>query len=187
MTSRLFVALLPPQPFQETVEAIKQEVADRYHSRAAQKSPPHITLQAPFEWDMADIDAIATCLQTVASQYHPLPIVLNGFNAFPPRVIYIHVEPNAYLTALQAALAAELQSSLGIIDPQAQHRDFVPHMTVAFRDLTQPNFDVAWAEFRDRPLCYEFLATHLTLLRHDDQRWNPWLEFPLVQRDNAAN
>jgi len=180
MTSRFFVALLPPQPFQDMVDAIKREVADRYHSQAAQNSPPHITLQPPFEWDMATIDQITTCLQTVASQHAPLSIALNGFKAFPPRVIYIHVEPNPLLTTLQADLAAELKSRLGLVDPQAQHRDFVPHMTVAFRDLTKPNFDAAWTEFCDRPLHHEFLATHLTLLLHDGQRWNPWAEFPLT-------
>jgi len=187
MTSRFFVALLPPQPFQETVDAIKQEVADRYYSRAAQTSPPHITLQAPFTWDVAAVDAIATRLQAFACQHQPLSIALDGFNAFPPHVIYIHVEPNLRLTTLQADLAAELKSSLGIIDPQAQHRDFVPHMTVAFRDLTQPNFEVAWEEFRDRPLQYEFLATHLTLLLYDGQRWNPWAEFPLAQSSTSSD
>ncbi len=180
MPTRFLVALLPPLPLQETVHGIRHEFADRYQSRGAQNSPPHITLQAPFSWDPAAIDAVNACLQDMAEQTTPFPIRLRGFGAFSPHVIYIHVQPDPHLMALQASLAAALQTTLGVVDSQAKHRTFVPHMTVAFKDLTIANFHAAWAEFCDRSFQAEFLVTQVTLLHHIDRYWQPLREFPLA-------
>ncbi len=123
-TSRFFVAFLPPSAFQEQVKDIQQYFAERYQSRAAQKSPPHITLQSH--------------------------------------------------------LSAYLAEELAIIDPASQERSFTPHITVAFRDLTRQNFKAAWPEFQFRPLQFEFTAADLTLLIHNEQRWNVNRHFPLT-------
>lgn len=176
---RFFVALIPPPPFQAEANAIKQHFSDRYQSRAAQKSPPHITLQAPFEWPSTALPDLTTALTQFAQQYPAVPVTLDGFAAFPPRVIYIDVHPTPALLLLQTQLTAYLQTQIGLPPPKSQ-RPFVPHMTVAFRDLTKPNFAAAWAEFRDRPLHYSFTATALTLLQHNGQQWVVVSEHPLT-------
>ncbi|MCP6761977.1 MAG: 2'-5' RNA ligase family protein, partial [Fischerella sp. CENA71] len=38
-------------------------------------------------------------------------------------------------------------------------------------------------EFEKRELYFEFTANHLTLLRHDGQRWNVKAEFPFIIGD----
>ena len=43
--SLFFIALLPPPEVQEIATKIKLEFAEIYNSRAALKSPPHVTLQ----------------------------------------------------------------------------------------------------------------------------------------------
>jgi hypothetical protein len=52
-------------------------------------------------------------------------------------------------------------------------------MTVAFRDLSPPNFKLGWAEVQSRSIHYTFAVTHLTLLKHNGQRWEIHTEFPL--------
>jgi 2'-5' RNA ligase len=106
-------------------------------------------------------------------------INLSGFAAFPPRVIYLDVLPNPVLPDLYADITTTLANTLSIIDPYAS-RPFVPHMTVAFRDLTPDNFELAWAEFRDRKINFEFEATNLTLLAHDEQKWNVLSNFAFL-------
>jgi len=178
-TSRFFVAFLPPPTFQEQVKDIQQYFAERYQSRGAQKSPPHITLQSPFEWEVAALPLLTTSLEEFANYYSSIPIRLSGFAAFAPRVIYINVVKTPELMALQAHLSAYLAEELAIIDPASQERSFTPHITVAFRDLTRQNFKAAWPEFQFRPLQFEFTAADLTLLIHDEQRWNVNRHFPL--------
>lgn len=178
--ARLFVALLPPPAVQEVANQVKQYFSDRYASHAAQKSPPHITLQPPFQWPWEQVASLEQSLADFAQQQLALPVTLEGYGAFPPRVIYIHVHATPELRAMQAALQTHLAPILGQIEPTEQSRPFVPHMTVAFRDLTKPNFRQAWAEFADRSLHVEFVVAHLTLLLHDGQCWTVYREFPLA-------
>ncbi|ARV59449.1 2'-5' RNA ligase [Nostocales cyanobacterium HT-58-2] len=175
-----FIALLPPQEIQDYANQVKQYFADKYASRHAQKSPPHITVQPPFEWADADVPALEKCLADFASLREPVPITLSGFSAFAPRVIYINVVRSSQLLALHADLMAYLEGSLGIVDKVGKTRSFAPHMTVAFKDLTRQNFKAAWPEFEKRELLFEFTASDLTLLLHDGQRWNIKTNFPLL-------
>lgn len=169
--SRFFIALLPPQHIQDYANEIKQHFADHYASRGAQKSPPHITLQPPFEWSDAEVSQLEAFIQEFAHKQQPIPITLQGYAAFPPRVIYMNVVKSQALLRLQADLMADIHSNLGIVDQTSQTRPFNPHLTVAFRDLTKGNFRAAWAEFVHRSLNFDFTAEHLTLLQHDGMRW----------------
>ncbi|MBW4583501.1 MAG: 2'-5' RNA ligase family protein [Tildeniella nuda ZEHNDER 1965/U140] len=174
---RFFIALLPSQAIQGDANAIKQVFADRYNSHAALKSPPHITLQPPFAWALEAMPALHQNLGEFAARSAPLPITLSDFGAFPPHVIYINVLKTPALLALQTALMAHMEQ-MGIVDAVSKMRSFSPHMTVGFRDLTEENFKLAWSEFQQVPLQLEFTAAHLTLLRHDGQRWTIDREFP---------
>lgn len=176
-TSLFFVALLPPPNIQERVTQIKQYFATQYHSSAALKSPPHITLQPPFRWSNATLPALEECLREFASDRALVPVVLNGFAAFPPRVVYINVVRSAELVTLQADLMAQLAAKLAIVDRLSKTRPFAPHMTVGFKDLTKQNFRLAWQEFQTRQLYFEFTVGYLTLLRHDGKKWQIQTEF----------
>lgn len=179
--NRFFIALLPPQEIQDYANQIKQYFADKYASRGAQNSPPHITLQPPFEWVDINQSLLEKCLLDFTSSRESVPVILSGYSAFPPRVIYINVEISQELLTLQADLMAYLESNLGIVDQVSKTRPFAPHMTVAFRDLTKQNFKTAWPEFQQRQLHFEFTVNNLTLLLHDGKRWNVKSEFPLFK------
>ncbi|MFB2981663.1 2'-5' RNA ligase family protein [Microseira sp. BLCC-F43] len=179
-TSLYFIALLPPQEIQDYANRVKQYFASRYNSRHAQKSPPHITLQAPFEWDQESVSVLEQSLQNFANQRPSIPISLSGFAAFPPRVIYINVVKTPPLLTLQADLMDCMMRELGIVDPMAKQRPWAPHMTVAFKDLTKQNFKAAWPEFEHKPVQFEFTANYLTLLIHDGGRWHVSAEFPFL-------
>ncbi|WP_445632858.1 2'-5' RNA ligase family protein [Nostoc sp. DSM 114161] len=175
--SRFFIALLPPQEIQDYANQIRQYFADNFASRGAQNSPPHITLQPPFEWADTNVLLLETSLREFASEQKSIPITLSGFAAFPPRVIYIDVVRSQELLTLQVDLMAYVESKLGIVDKVSKTRPFAPHMTVAFRDLTKQNFKAAWPEFEKRQLHFEFSPNKLTLLLHDGKRWNIKSEF----------
>ncbi|QSJ14461.1 2'-5' RNA ligase family protein [Nostoc sp. UHCC 0702] len=178
--SLYFIALLPPLDIQDYANQIKQYFADKYGSRHAQKSPPHITLQPPFQWLNNDVAVLEAALREFASEQHLVPITLSGFATFPPRVIYIDVVKSQELLRLQANLMAHMEASLGIVDKVSKKRAFTPHMTVAFRDLTRQNFKAAWLKFENRQLYFEFTADKLTLLIHNGRRWNIKSEFAFL-------
>ncbi|MBD1870073.1 2'-5' RNA ligase family protein [Cyanobacteria bacterium FACHB-471] len=173
---RFFVALLPPLEVQEYASQVIQELGDRYQTRTS-KSPPHVTLQPPFQWQLQHIARLEQALSEFANQQSQVPVALSGFGAFAPRVLYINVLKTVELLALQTALATHLEETLEIVDPKS-NRAFSPHLTVASRNLTRQTFKQAWTELQMRQVEFEFVGDRLTLLIHDGQRWQIRSEFP---------
>lgn len=173
-----FIALLPPIEIQNQITEIKHYFSEQYKSRHALKSPPHITLQPPFKWLMENTAQLEQQLSLFAQNYSPIPIMLSGFNAFAPRVIYVDVIKTPELLVIHRDLLNYLEQHLNIIDAVAKKRPFSPHMTVAFKDLTRPAFKAAWSEFEQRSIHFEFTTPQLTLLIHNGQKWNIKAEFP---------
>ncbi|MGL5062752.1 MAG: 2'-5' RNA ligase family protein [Microcoleus sp.] len=173
----LLTALIPPPDIQQHITEIKLYFAQYYNSRGALKLPPHITLQPPFEWPVADVPKLEESLRAFAASRLPVAVTLSGFGAFAPRVIYADVVRSSLLLELQQDLMSYVAANLGIVHPADRTHPFVPHMTVAFRDLTEENFHAARLEFAGRSLYFEFTAPALTLLIHDGDRWNVGTEF----------
>ncbi|WP_013322857.1 2'-5' RNA ligase family protein [Gloeothece verrucosa] len=179
-TQLFFIALLPPDEVQQAANEIKHHFAEVYHSRAAFKSPPHITLQPPFEWATDNLTVLSEHLSEFAQNHAPIPLVLDGFAAFKPRVIFINVLKTPELLALQKNLSDYLESSLNIVHLPSKNRPFSPHLTVAYKDLTKANFYKAWPEFAERSLHFEFTVPQITLLIHQEKKWQIKQEFSLV-------
>jgi 2'-5' RNA ligase len=169
---RFFIALVPPPDIQQHITPIKLYFAENYNSHRALQSPPHVTLQPPFEWPAADVPKLEEYLKAFVAKRLAIPITLSGFAAFAPRVIYVDVVKSPALLELQKDLMNYFETNLGIVDRVSQTRSFVPHVTVAFSDLTEQNFDAAWLEFKGRSIYFEFTASALTLLMHDGSQWN---------------
>lgn len=159
---------------------VKEHFRDRHHSQAALRSPPHITLQPPFEWPQSQEPDLVNTLADFCPSPGPIPIHLRGFGAFPPRVIYLAVEPTPDLMTLQAELGQFLAEKLEIVDPKAQRRPFHPHLTVAFRDLKPAAFRRAWPEFEQKSVQFTFMVPGITLLQHTGKRWEVHTTFPLT-------
>ena len=50
---RYFLAIIPPEKIEKEIYGLKELVADKFHSKAALRSPAHITLHMPFLWKEA--------------------------------------------------------------------------------------------------------------------------------------
>ncbi len=177
LKQRFFIALVPPPDIQQPITQIKEYFAEHYNSRHALNLPPHITLQPPFEWLAEDVPKLEESLKEFVANRFPILITLSGFAAFAPRVIYVDVVKSPELLELQKDLMSYFETNLGIVDRVSPPRPFVPHMTVAFSDLTESNFEAAWLEFKARSIFFEFTASSLILLIHDGSQWNVATEF----------
>jgi 2'-5' RNA ligase len=174
--ARFFIAIMPPIEIQDYANSLIQELRDRYSTRTSPSSP-HITLQAPFLWQMADLVRLETYISQFAQHQPAVSIKLIGFGSFAPHVLYIDVLKSPELLTLQSCLATYLKTHLGIVAPIA--RPFSPHMTVASRNLTPSTFQQAWSDLQLRQAKYEFVSDRLTLLLHDGQCWQMRSQFLL--------
>lgn len=174
-----FVALIPPSPILEEALELKLYFRDKYQSKAALNSPPHITLHMPFMWNEEKEKKLIVKLQEFAARYDPIKICLDNFSSFPPRVIFINVTESDALEVLQRNLHRFFKKELDIFNANYQDKPFHPHLTLAFRDLKKSQYHLAWQEFSKKEYKAEFMADKIALLKHNGKNWDVLKDFPL--------
>lgn len=179
---RYFIAIVPRSPISEVVTQLQLGLKDKFGTRAALGSPPHITLHMPFLWNEEKEAELAHALSSFADSVSPFNIELRDFGAFPPRVIFINVERTTALADCQHRLQRFCRLNLNLFNADYQDRPYHPHMTLAFRDLRKAAFPAAWLEFQDRSYLADFEAQGISLLKHNGQQWTEESVLPFQQR-----
>ena len=165
-----FLAALPPKPISIAIHDLKEQMAERYGSRHALKSPPHITLMPPFWFNAGQIPDLMAAVQEVASHFLPVSINLKNFSCFKPRVIFIDVKDGSgSLKLLQKELKDLFQERYKLRPDKRS--TFHPHCTIGFKDLTPKMFYRAWDYYRTQPFAAEFVIEQIDLLKHTEGRW----------------
>jgi 2'-5' RNA ligase len=177
MSKKLYlIALVPHAELREKIKQLKLEMKERFNASHALKAPAHITLQMPFRRPEDEEEAIIAGLTRFCSTRHPFDVHLDGFDAFPPRVLFVKVKNHKPVLDIHAAFHAFLRSELTFSDKEIMDR-FHPHMTIATRDLSKKMFHKAWPEFQDRVFEALFTADSLHLLKHNGKHWEMYREF----------
>lgn len=173
---RYFIALIPPEPLFTRVENLKQEMKEHYHTKAALRSPAHITLHMPFLWSETKEKRLFQVLDQT-TKCNSFRVDLNGFGAFPLRTLYIQPRESPSLQGLYECITRQTREKLNLF--HAEHKNgFQPHMTIAFRDLKKPEFFKAWEEFKSKPFEDGFLVEGFWLLKHTGKFWVSYQYFP---------
>jgi len=168
-----FIALLPTAEVGKEIIKIKQEFAEKYGPTYALKVLPHITLQVPFTADPALEKAFCDELAEFAKSQAPFEVSLNGFGTFPNkqnRVLFINVEKSETMSAMHRQLINFLRKEFGFSTMLAR-TGFTPHVTVAFKDLEDDQFNKAWPEYENKEYQASFKVNNLYFLRHNGKSW----------------
>ena len=172
-----FIALVPQEALLEELWDLKKNFSEHYDTKAALRSPPHISLQMPFKWKEKKEGQLILSLENFVKDRTGFDVVLRDYGAFPPRVIFVDVVLSDELKALKKELNQWLASKLNIYNTRGPERPFKPHLTLAFRDLKKSDFYLAWEEFKDRDYDSGFLARAVTLLKHNGKYWDVLKDF----------
>jgi 2'-5' RNA ligase len=175
-----FIAILPPEPLYTEALTLKQHFKDRYNSKAALNSPPHITLHMPFKWKESKEAELVSSLEKFSEKQKPFEIRLAGFGAFKPRVISIDVKKDEALAVLQKNLKRFCKTELNLFNADYKEFAYHPHLTLAFRDLKKAEFYKAWEEFKDKRFEATFRVDSIALLKHDGKEWKKFKSLSLL-------
>ncbi len=167
-----FIALVPSEPLRSEAWALKERMRDVYGSKASLNSPPHITLHMPFELKQNREKAVLEGLQELAEGYNSFSITVQGFGAFPPRVLFLNIAHNDILNRLQADVQESMKRGFNLPNKDYKKKPFHPHMTLAFRDLSKGAFEEAWAEYKEKEFEANWWAQGVSLLKHTGGRWD---------------
>ncbi len=173
--ARYFLALIPKEPLASEIFQIKEEMKEKYGTKAALRSPAHLTLHMPFLWKERNEDRLFNKL-AYATKMDPFHLRLHEFGAFPPKTIYIKNIYSKELMAFQEFLTGITKRELHLLN-STHNRGFNPHVTVAFRDLKKDQFDLAWSEYKKRQFSVRMDVDSFWLLKHDGKEWQAYKEF----------
>lgn len=175
--SLYLIALVPDAALRARVRALKEEMKQRFGASHALKSPAHITLQMPFRRPASFEPDLSRALESLSGGQPVFELSLNGFDCFPPRVLFVKIGNPDPVTQLHSKLQQVLKQDLGFSQGERGFR-FHPHMTIATRDLTEGAFREAWPEFSNRSFEASFPVKSLSLLKHNGKTWDIYREFP---------
>lgn len=168
---RYFIAIIPPEPIYSEAEGFKHYFKETFNSKAALNSPPHITLHMPFRWKEKKETQLIEKLKSFGSLQAPFSLGINGFSAFPPRVIFLNVEQNIQLLTFQKLLERFCKTSFQLFNANRLDHAYHPHLTLAFRDLKKEVFSSAWTEFKSKDYHTNWLVESFYLLKHNGTIW----------------
>jgi 2'-5' RNA ligase len=176
---KYFIAIIPPEPGYEQIENLKNYFSDHYHTKAALKSPPHITLHMPFEWKLEKEEILCNGLKSFFGGLNAFELELQNFSCFAPRTIFINVIKTEALEQLEVKLHRFCRMEFNLFNARYQDLPFHPHVTIAFRDLRKTTFAKAWNEFLDKKFTDKFRVVNVVLLKHNGKLWEPLRYFLL--------
>lgn len=181
--SLYFLAIIPPSPIYEEVMEFKNEVLEKFDSKAALRSPPHITLHMPFKWKDKKENFLIEKLSSFEFTDYPFDIQLKDFDFFPPKVVFVNVAKNNLLVQVQKQLVKHVRNQLNILNADYKDMPFHPHMTIAFRDLKKTLFSEAYEYFSEKKYQASFEVVGFHLMKHDGKRWN---KFQFFENSNLS-
>lgn len=182
---KYFIALVPEGSFQEKVLAWRLELKERFNLKYALKTPAHITLKMPFDWNETKEEKLALRLGRFFSGFGPIHLAFRDFNRFGKRVIFIDVMPNPLLPAMQSELSKYCRIELKLPE-ELGDKSFRPHVTIAFKDTKPQKFEEYWAYIGPQKFKAHFHFQDVALLKRIEGKWEVVRRFPLARLDRDS-
>ena len=167
---KYFLAIVPSKEIFDRAESIKEEIREKFGVKYALKSPAHITLKMPFNYNEAKEEILIGKIGELLKHQASFQVKITGVGTFGNRVIFLDIEKSKELEILQSSLKSFCKKELNLVD-ELSDRNYHPHMTLAFKDLKPGSFAEVLDLVRRRGFQTEFCAVSLVLLKRVEGRW----------------
>ncbi|SIS55765.1 2'-5' RNA ligase [Belliella pelovolcani] len=168
--SKYFIAWVPSEALFDQVHQLKLKLKDTFGLKYALKSPPHITLKMPFSWNEAKEGILIEKVKEFSNNLKPFSIQIDGFDRFGKRVIFVRVNENKDLIALQSSLTTFCKQELKLVS-ELSDRNYHPHMTIAFKDIKERQFDLYFSFLSTLSIQAQDQVDSISLLKRIEGRW----------------
>ena len=176
-----FIAVVLPQHLDEKIRAYKTWMHEMYGSKVGLKSPAHITIAAPFWMEAYKEARLAGDIKSLAQTVSEFSLATADFSVFEPKTIFIALAPSEPLHQLKKTSDHFFLPTNYKIKPEA--RPFHPHITIATRDLHKKDFAEAWCHFKNKLFRETFIASGLSLLKHNGRIWEVVFTAPFQKNE----
>lgn len=159
----VIASLLDPAGTLQT-QKVWQRLHDNCGLAGIQLTPlPHFTWQAATEYDF---DAVDRAMKRVLGSIKPFTISSSGIGIFTGEspVIYSLLVKNRALMDAHHLIWKELNGAGVGINQHYHPENWIPHVTLAYRDVNRNNLPCALSDLAFQPLGMEVIVDHLAVL-----------------------
>lgn len=169
---KYFIAVLPPFSISQEIIEFQKEIELHFGSLHAQKAPPHITLIPPFDCKVEKLKAFKENLISFLTDesFSNLIIQLDNFQRFESRTLFIDVAKSEPFEKFCKDLKLFFNAQK-IIKQRSEKHYFVPHITIANKDIKKRDFKLAWEHFKSKKYERSFNFNEICFLELKDQKW----------------
>jgi 2'-5' RNA ligase len=171
-----FVAVLAPDDIATLIMDLRSWMGARYGCSSGFRTPPHITLLPPFTFT-GKVRLLEDVIEAAAAECTIFTARAEGFGAFAERTVFAHIQEDAAWKQTQKVVRKEIASLLPGI-ARADKRPFVPHLTIANRDIPLGGVAGALEYMATLELDKQFAVDHLALLEMCSGRWDVHSVYP---------
>ena len=145
---------------------IKVDLMEKFNARGS-KLPPHFTIKAPFETD--DIHDVEKTIEGFSERNFKTKYVINGFNHFNKRVVYMNVEMSEEAKKVHDELIDELEK-VNVTFDKKDGKDKIFHITLASKNV-QTNFELIWHYILDFNCYFELYFDNIEIYKLQNNKW----------------
>lgn len=174
-----FIALIPEKSFSDKIRILQEELKEKFGLNYAMRIPPHITLQSPFECRENDQIRLKTCIDGIKKEINPITLTTADFGSFIESVIYVGLQRSPALNKMQRDIVDNLETA-GCLVPAQRNNQYLPHITLAHRDLDNLRFPAVWSHISGKRLHDSFAIERLVIYKHEEGRWLEYISMPMA-------
>lgn len=165
-----YLAVLVPEPVRTAILTIQQDISRMLGDEGVLRSPPHITLLAPFPFEEELLPQLSQELEKICASFRPFSVVLSGYDAFPSHTVFVRVLQNRSLRVLEHMLWSRLTMHYPMVAWKPRVR-FHPHVTIATKIAQEQTYFSLMKAFGDKPYHASFAVPELSLMSWDGESW----------------
>ena len=94
-------------------------------------------------------------------------------------MVFVQPVVTAAMANVQKVVINDFEAAFTEIALHFTEKNFKPHMTIAYRDLTTAEFKRGWQVYQHKKYNARFIADRLYLLQHNGKEWQIAAERPL--------
>ena len=179
--SLYFIAQLPPEETVTKVRKLQDLLSRRFGYRKALRKPVHTTLIKPFRRAEDGITVLKKLLETVAAGAESFPAASSEIGSFGKRVLYLAMSPKSSFAHLHRTIKDKLMTNLHFPPDFFESRPFVPHITLASRDVKKASFEQAFNLLQEQRVELSYRCDRFHLMKHNGTQWQTDSEFTLIE------
>ncbi|MCX8514628.1 MAG: 2'-5' RNA ligase family protein [Burkholderiales bacterium] len=161
------IALIPPSTIRDEVVNFQILAEKKFGGKLTARSPAHITIIPPFRANSDALNSITRKLGNALKKNHqPIDTMITGFYHLNNRTIIMEINKSRHLEILFTDIK-QITHNITF----SSNNNFVPHITIAKRDLGPEVFTKAYDYFGHIPFSRNFIANEIGIFSYESGQW----------------